>query len=635
MAHPEQAGVGDLPLTDDTLVDRLKWTTLARVLVITGVLAFAVAVDLGMAPQKATAAPETLLYQLAAVAYGVSFLLLLLAQLGHNHNSFLVRLTWTSVLLDEVLALFLVHATGGMQSLFLFGLPLAVLNAAILLNRVGSLLSATAIGVGMVAMSLDEVGWIELPRLRVAYLSALPAVKTPTPFEIASNLALQIAAAYATSVLASHLVRELERARRRAQQQRSELASLRVHYEDVVTSLPDGLVTVGPNGLVTAANPAAEMILRLERQQLLGRPLATTVPEIEQALAGPPGEWELARPEPQNIHSTQQIARKSAGGKAQMLAVRVAPLRDPGGKWGRVLVLRDVTEVRAREEEHRSRERLATVGSLASAVAHEIRNPLASISGAVQMLQTASGLDESERMLMGIVVRETSQLSEWIGEFLDFARPRPVQFGELDLLSLASETVQSCVQSPSVAATGVQVPPPQALSSPGANWTLVGDAALIRQVMWNLLINATHAVQEVEQRSVMVSLRSESEWLELAVDDSGPGIDPSDNDRIFEPFYTTKGAQGTGLGLATVARHVKAHDGRVRVERSPSLGGARFVVELPRRPPGALFGDRRRSQIHRVSDAKAGLPATQSTGDLGVKLAESAEVAESAAGDSP
>ncbi|MBI5609454.1 MAG: PAS domain-containing protein [Deltaproteobacteria bacterium] len=631
----QEPAVGESAVADDTLVDRLKWTTLARVLVITGVLAFAVAVDLGMAPQKAAAAPETLLYQLAAVAYGVSFVLLLLAQIGQNHNRFLVRLTWTSVLLDEVLALVLVHATGGMQSLFLFGLPLAVLNAAILLNRLGSLLAASVVAAGMVAMSLDEIGWLALPRLRVAYLSALPVVKSPTPFEIASNLALQVAAAYATAVLTSHLVRELERARRRAQQQRSELASLRVHYEDVVTSLPDGLITVGPNGLVTAANPAAEMILRMDRQQLLGRPLAATVPDIEQALAGPPGEWELARPEPQSIHSTQQIARKSAGGKPQMLAVRVAPLRDPGGKWGRVLVLRDVTDVRAREEEHRARERLAAVGSLASAVAHEIRNPLASISGAVQMLQGAGRLDESERLLMGIVVRETGQLSEWIGEFLDFARPRPLQFGEVNLYSLACETVQACLQSPSVQATGVQLMPPATPDGPGERWTLIGDAALVRQVLWNLLINATHAVQEVEQRQVAVSLRSEGDWLELAVDDSGPGIDPADSERIFEPFYTTKGSQGTGLGLATVARHVKAHAGRVRVERSPSLGGARFVVEFPRRPPGALFGDRRHSQIHRVSDAKAGLPATQATGDMGAELAKSPEVAAAAQEESP
>ncbi len=624
------------PLTEESLVDRLKWTTLVRVLVVTGVLAFAVAVDLGMAPQKVTAAPETLLYQLAAVAYGISFVLLLFAQIGHNHTPTLVRLAWLSVLTDVTLAVVLVHATGGMQSLFLFGLPLAVLNASILLDRPGSLLTASAVAVGMTAMSLDEVGWLHLPPLRVAYLSALPAVKSQTPFEIASNLALQIAAAYATAVLASHLVRELDRARRRALQQRSELASLRVHYEDVVTSLPDGLITVGPAGLVTAANPAAEMILRLDLEDLLGRPLADAVPDIAQALAAPPGEWELARVAPDNVQNTQQILRKSPTGKQQILAVRVAPLRDPDGQWGRVLVLRDVTEVRAREEEHRARERLATVGSMASAVAHEIRNPLASISGAVQLLQGASGLDESDRSLMGIVVRETSQLSDWIGEFLDFARPRPLQFGELDLYSLARETVSACLQSPAVQAAGVKVTGPcQTATAADGDWTIYGDAVLLRQMLWNLLINAIHAVQEGERREVAVSLRSDGDWLELAVDDSGPGIDPSDIECIFEPFYTTKGAQGSGLGLATVARHVTAHAGRVLVERSLQLDGARFVVQLPRHTPVATFGDRRRSQIMRVSDARAGLPIAAAPGETSAKLADSIDAAHPPALETP
>lgn len=597
---------------DDALVDRVKWTTLARVLVITAVLAFAVAVDLGFAPQKTTAAPETLLYQLAAVSYSVSFVLLLATQLGRHNLVFMTRLAWASVAADVWLAVTLVFVTDGMQSLFLFGLPLAVLNAAVLLSRAGAIASATLVSLGMTAMALDQLGWIALPRLRVAYLAVLASNKSMAPFEIATNLALQIAAVYATAVLSSHLIRELDRTRTKAQLQRRELASLRVRYEDVVSSLPDGLLTVGPGGQVTATNPAALDILAADRDALVGRPLREVLPEVADLLVGPPGEWEVTRPTVQDLSKTQQIARSDESGQRQFLAVRVATLRDQGGQWGRVVVLRDVTEARHREEMHRARERLAAIGAMATAVAHEIRNPLASISGSVQLLQMSHGLDESDRALMAIVIRETGQLSEWIGEFLDFARPRPLQMGPCDLVELARDTLEACKQDPGVAAAGVVLCGPVVVDGAPQDCSVSGDAALLRQAIWNLLINAVHAVREVDRREVALHLTPLPDEVELAVQDSGYGVDEVEALRIFEPFYTTKGEAGTGLGLATVKRHVESHRGRVRVERSASLGGACFVLSLPRRQPAESFGDGRRastSQLPRsdaVADGAAG-----------------------------
>lgn len=582
---------GDLPAIlseEEYAVARIKWTTLARVVLISLMVTFAVLVDLGVGPQRAADQPEVLLYQLAAGAYSLSFILLLATLLGRTNAQSLARIAWASVAADIALALALVYVTDGLQSLFQFCLPLAVLNAAVLLGRSGAIGAAALASVGMATMAMGEVGWLTLPALRVAYLGALAPRQAMETFEVMADLALQVASAHATALLSSHLLRELDRTRRRALQSRRELATLKVRYEDVVSSLPDGLLTLDAKGAITSVNPAAEAIVGVDAQDVYGKLVEQVLPELAQVCGSESGEWEIARSAPIPVSPTQQVLRQSPDGRQQILACRVARLRDQGGSWGRVVVLRDMTEARSRDEAHRARERLAAIGSMATAVAHEIRNPLASISGAVQLLQSGASVSDADRPLMQIVVRETSQLSEWIDEFLEFAKPRRAIWASVDLHSLLTETVQACGTDPRVVAAGVQL---SVQTEPDqANWLLVGDAVLLRQVAWNLLINACQAVLAVDRRQVKVSLTASADGLTIAVEDSGPGIDEKELPFIFEPFHTTK-AEGTGLGLATVRRHVELHRGEITAGRSASLGGALMQVWLPRHPPADPFSD--------------------------------------------
>lgn len=585
---------GLLPAADDTLVDRIKWTTLARVALISCVLAFAIAMDLGLGPQRAAQVPETLLYQWAATAYTLSFVVLLATHLGRARAKLVHRIAFVSVTVDAVMALSLVHMTDGLQSLFQFALPLAVLNSAVVLARAGAIVAASLLAVGTAAMAAAEVGWVALPAWRVAYLASLAPRQPLHGFEVATDLLVQIAAAYATALLSSHLMLELDRARGRAMLQRRELATLRVRYDDVVNSLPDGLLTINPLGVVTSANPAALAILRCRADELVSFALRSAVPELADALQSPPGEWEITRATGEapgfSPQRTQETARIFDDGSRQILACRVAPLRDQDGMWGRVVVLRDVTAAHERDVQHKTRERLAAIGAMATAVAHEIRNPLASISGAVQMLESADHADQTERSLYQIVQRETSQLSDWIGEFLDFARPRQLQLGPCDLLSIASETVLACQQDPRVAAAGIKFGQEAALGNSSSDFLLLADAVLLRQVVWNLLRNACQAVLETDDRRVAVHVTAEGAELVLSVEDSGPGVPADQAPRIFEPFHTTKG-EGTGMGLALVARNVASHKGRVNLLPARALGGARFEVRLPRRPVAEGFGE--------------------------------------------
>jgi two-component system sensor histidine kinase PilS (NtrC family) len=570
------------PAPHDTLLDRIKWTTLARVVVLTAVLAFAIAMDLGMGGAPVAQVPETTLYKLTTAFYFGSFFVLLVTHLSRSRPRWLRVWAVGSVLIDVALASSLVAVTDGLDSVFLFGFPLAVLNGAVLLERFGAVVAAT-LSAGAVAVFCGiEVGAIpwSLAPLRAAWLRAFAPPAPLPPFEAGLQTLVQVAAVYGTALLSSHLVTELARARQRDLQAKRELARLRVRYQDLVHNLPDGLLTVSPAGIVTGINPAGLHILELPQDLVVGSALRRLLPELP----------ESGSAEPLSVHGgiqTHELERDRLGSAPQILACRRVAFSDPQGPVGELIVLRDMSEARQREEDHRMRERLAAIGAMAAAVAHEIRNPLASISGAAQMLEGSTELPPTDARLMAIIQRETAKLSAWIGEFLDFARPRPVRPTACDLRQVASDAVDTVRRDARVADGGVRIDTGRGFGG-GGEWGLVADSALLGHVVWNLLVNAVQAVEASDQRVVAIDLYGDATWLTLTIDDSGPGVDAADLAHIFEPFWTTKGG-GTGLGLATVDRNVTAHGGEVHVERSAGLGGARFVVRLPRTPPSDAF----------------------------------------------
>ena len=214
---------------------------------------------------------------------------------------------------------------------------------------------------------------------------------------------------------------------------------------------------------------------------------------------------------------------------------------------------------------------LAAVGELSAGIAHEIRNPLAAISGSVQMLQDNPRLDDHERRLLDIVVKESDYLNGLITDFLAYARPSTMEIGAVNVVQLISETLQMCV-------AGASVPVVTKLSGRSDAWAK-GDRRQLRQVLWNLFTNAIDAMPSGGSIHVDVQLNAmpQNEVL-IAVSDTGGGIPDDLIDRIFTPFFTTK-ERGTGLGLATVHAIVELHGGKIAVESSES--GTTFRVALP------------------------------------------------------
>jgi two-component system sensor histidine kinase PilS (NtrC family) len=262
-----------------------------------------------------------------------------------------------------------------------------------------------------------------------------------------------------------------------------------------------------------------------------------------------------------------------ADGQELTIGATVSPLRDVHDEvLGRVVNFQDLTELRRLEAQHQRSERLVTVGHLAAGIAHEIRNPLASISGSIELLRQAPQASEDDRTLMNIVHREIDRLNVLIGDLLDYANPRPSQPVDFDLGVLVRETLQ--VARADQAFTDVELSCDVDEPMP-----ITADPAKLRQVLWNLVRNSADAAA-AGGKHVVVAAHGDATGATISVADDGPGIPPDKLTRIFDPFFTTKKG-GTGLGLAQCHAIVAEHGGSIDVESAVGKG-VKMVVRLPK-----------------------------------------------------
>jgi two-component system sensor histidine kinase PilS (NtrC family) len=276
------------------------------------------------------------------------------------------------------------------------------------------------------------------------------------------------------------------------------------------------------------------------------------------------------------FHFNGRITKKD--GSTAILGMTASLLKDDANAVrGIIIVFRDITKMLEMEDQVRMQERLATVGSLAAGIAHEIRNPLASLSGAIQVLQGELDLKGDNKNLMDIVVRETDRLNTIITEFLEYARIKNAQNERIELLPILDETIMLLKNSKEFTG-GIRIS-----HTIGPQFLVKGDAQRLRQVFWNLFNNACQAMPQGGDITVTArqysSENDDSIWCEISIADTGPGIDQEDKNKIFNPFYTTK-TGGTGLGLAIVYRIIEDHHGTITVESGPGKG-TKFLIRLP------------------------------------------------------
>src|ERR1700724_678276 len=534
----------------------LGWLVRVRIFILTLLLA----IELAVAQFSPAPLPVRLFISTILFWYSLSLFYVLLLSLWQEHR----LQALLQVLTDLIFVSLVIHETGGWDSSLNFLYPLVIIVAAVLLPRVwAQLVAALAFILYGTVLELNYYGVIPSYCVTHPGLKALQAI-------IFVNLFAFLAVAY----LAGLLTTKLRQVRVQLKDASGALENLQALHENIIQSISSGLITTGLDGRITLVNGAAQRLLECTPDQLLGKPVNKVFLDA------------LPDAESQQMHAEVRFDTATAFRKT--VRVRVASLNVPDrGPLGYVYALDDLTEIRRLEREVRLQDRLAAVGRLAAAIAHEIRNPLTSIAGSVSMLAGIADLSDEHRQLLQIVTRESERLNGIITDFLAYSRGKPYQFSNVNLIPLLEDTLTLLDHRMTAENAGIKLE----RSFPKSEAWVLADGDKLKQVFWNFCENAVRAIKTkttTKGGTLTVALAERGLDWEMSFADTGPGINPQQTDKIFEPFQSNFEG-GTGLGLAIVYQIVQAHEGKVWA-RSAVGKGTSFVVRLRRMEQGAAGG---------------------------------------------
>jgi two-component system, NtrC family, sensor histidine kinase PilS len=521
----------------------LAWLVKVRIVILT----FLLGIELVIARLTPSTFPLRLLIEIILLWYATSvFYLLLLSRWKERRIQSLLQ-----VMTDLVLVTMVVYATGGVDSSLNFLYPLVIIVGCILLPRTWAYLTA--------ALAFILYGTV----LELTYFEVIPSYSTTHPGMealqaiIFVNLFGYVAVAYLAGLLADKL-RQVDV---KLKYTSGVLEDLQALHENIIQSISGGLITTALDGHISLANTAARKLFERSQEELLGR-------QVDQLFLDPlPGVGS------ERAHA--EVRFVTAGGYCKTFRVMASALAVPGrGSIGYVYTFDDLTEIRRLERDLRIQDRLAAVGRLAAAIAHEIRNPLTSIAGSVSMLSGIVGLSEEHRQLLQIVTRESDRLNGIITDFLAYSRGKQYRFSSVDLIPLLEDTLTLLEHRLVAENSGIRIE-----RSYGVTQALtMADGDKIKQVFWNFCENAVRAMRS--GGVLKVSLEQTGEDWQINFADTGPGMSRQLVEKIFEPFQS-QFEGGTGLGLAIVYQIVQAHEGKVWA-RSRLGEGSVFVLRLRR-----------------------------------------------------
>jgi two-component system, NtrC family, sensor histidine kinase PilS len=521
----------------------LGWLVRVRIFILTVLLA----VELAVAQFSPAPVPMRLFISTILFWYSLSLFYILLLSFWQEHR----LQAALQVLTDVALVTLVVHETGGWDSSLNFLYPLVIIVASVLLPRVwAGLVAALAF---ILYGTVLELNYYEVIP---SYCTTHPGLKTLQAI-IFVNLFAFLAVAY----LAGLLTHKLRQVGVQLKDASGALESLQALHENIIHSISSGLITTGLDGRITLVNAAAARLLERTSAELIGT-------AVHQLFLDP-----LPSVESQQLHGEVRFDPPTKFRKT--LRVRVSALSVPEkGDLGYIYAFDDLTEIRRLEREVRVQDRLAAVGRLAAAIAHEIRNPLTSIAGSVSMLSGLPEMNEDHRRLLDIVTRESQRLNAIITDFLAYSRTKKYQFDRVDLIHLVEDTLTLMDHRMAAEKTGIEIK--RRFTIPEA-WVLA-DGDKLKQVFWNLCENAVRAMKD--GGTLTAAIESLGDDWQVSFIDTGMGMTPQQIEKIFEPFQSNfKG--GTGLGLAIVYQIVQAHDGKVWARSKPGQGTT-FVLRLRR-----------------------------------------------------
>jgi two-component system sensor histidine kinase PilS (NtrC family) len=461
-------------------------------------------------------------------------------------------------LFDVLLVTATVHVTGQGELSPFAPLYIVVNTSAALLLPTGSSLLLALFGS---ALYTADVFW----------LSDVAFSNTPT-----TQVGIFILSAVGVSLVTSRLQQVGASSRPLA----AALTQARLEAADILSNIRSGILTIDANGILLYSNPSASELLGLDLQAYGSRPVLADIARVAPGLT-----VALERAIERGTHTNREEAQVTLEGREFPIGVTTTSNDGDGSRVGRSItaIFQDISDQRRVDQLRLRAERLEAVAELSASLAHEIRNPLASIRSAVEQLGGSPRATRDEQTLTRLIVRESDRLSRLLGEFLDFARTRVTKLAAVDLSEVARGATNLAAAHPS-RAEGVHVE----CVVPATPVHVEGDEDLLHRAVFNLALNAVQAVPaggrvRVEVMTTLdepppTGLRFERGVVALRVTDNGPGIDAGIRDRLFQPFATTKPG-GSGLGLSLAHRAIEAHRGSVLVDSDAT--GTRFTVLLP------------------------------------------------------
>jgi len=545
------------------LTDRIKWLLILRMVVVTFMLGFTVLLQIREGTEFFSTPLRSLylfigVYYLLTIGYSIAF---------HRGISG-PRFALLQIIVDLLLISGIVLVTGGVESLFSIAYFLVIMGASILFYRWGGVLAA-----GASALLYGLAVWVPFLPDIAAYVDYEKVYPSLSRAYVVYRIIFNTFGFFLLAGLSTYLAESLRRTGEELSVKSTHLAELERRSENILQNISSGLITTDLSGAINYINRAAERIAEKGAGEVLGKPLLEFFQFRE--------DWDPF----ENLPSLENLSFRVEGWMRdkpgeQYFGLTFSLLRDESKRVSGVICsFQDLTRIKRMEEQIRRSDRLAVVGELAAGMAHEIRNPLASLSGSIQLLTEELVLAETSRELMDIVNREVSRLNGLITDFLRFASPRPLQLRISDLREMLEETA-TLLQQAGDAGCRVEV-----VAREG-DYRAEVDPTLMKQVFWNFSRNAIEAMTgggtltlEIESLPVEYEGGEVVDHLRISFRDTGVGIPHDEVEKLFTPFYSTK-EQGTGLGLAIVFKIVEAHHGRIEVQSRPGQGTA-FSVQLP------------------------------------------------------
>jgi two-component system sensor histidine kinase PilS (NtrC family) len=448
------------------------------------------------------------------------------------------RLVFASFLLDIVLISSLLITSGLNQTLFLFMYLVTIILSGLVFHSRGSLLMAALASIGFTVGS-----WFGPEIKAMSFLFIL----------ILNNLAFFVVAG-----ISGYLSDQLSLFAEKLEAQNLSLTAIRRINEMIVETIPSGLMTINSSNEILQYNPSAAQLF--QNENLEGVKLFQLVPELSGR------KIQLNQMKTGEKHEV----RWEMNSESYLLGIHILPQTLSFDTSTFLVVIEDLTQVRRLEFAVRQSEKLAAVGQLAAGIAHEIRNPLAGISGSVELLSQNFSTDDDKK-LAKIILREIDRLNRLISEFLDFAKPEKPPGEMLDLNSILKEVVENAMANQQKR-TAIET----VFTERGF---VLGHPDKLKQAFLNIVINGLQAMQEKNEGALKVSTVKDGERILVKIKDQGCGMTADIQKRMFEPFHTTK-PKGTGLGLAITHKILEAHSAQIFVESQVGLG-TEFVISFP------------------------------------------------------